>query len=327
MKIIIPNYSLGDSFVENVSVTLEKMGHTIISPPSKSRLISFEYFHLVDEIYSRVYPKKLTNQEKWLKNIIKHSNADILLTLTQSLSEEILLEAKKQNIITIAWWGDTAANMRKQGLLCHGWDFIYIKDRYAAFKLRTLGLNAYYLPEAMNPLWHKPLYNINRINNSILFAGNTYDYRHFLVRQLIDKSDYDIKIFGFAPPKWADHRIVSIFSNKFITKEEKSLEFGNALACINSTAMSEGNSLNCRAFEIAGAAGLQIMEFRPAIEDCFEIGKEILVFSSIDELIDQLNRYSVDKVESQKIRLNGHNRANTCHTYEIRLNYIFSQLK
>lgn len=327
MKIIIPNYILEDSFVDNVRVTLEKMGHTVISPSIKSSLISFKYVHLIEEIYSMAYPKKLTNQEKWLKSIIKNVNADILLTMTQSISEEILLEAKKKNIITIAWWGDTAANMRKQGLLCHGWDFIYIKDKYAAFKLKTLGLNAHYLPEAMNPLWHKPLYNINSINNSILFAGNTYDYRHFLIRQLLDKSDFDMKIYGFSPPKWADDRISNIFLNKYIIKEEKSLEFGKALACINSTAMSEGNSLNCRAFEIAGAAGLQIMEYRPAIEDCFEIGKEILVFSSIEELIEQLKRYAVDKVESQKIRLNAHNRAITSHTYEIRLNNIFSKLK
>ena len=48
--------------------------------------------------------------------------------------------------------------------------------------------------------------------------------------------------------------------------------FGEALACLNSFSPAEGDSLNCRAFEVAGAAGLQLIEDRPAIRECFDPG-------------------------------------------------------
>ena len=327
MKIIIPNYALEDTFVENVVVTLKAMGHTVITPPIRSKIIGHKYVHILEEVYEKIYPNNYTPQEKWLITTLKQNKADLLIALTQSIKEEILFEAKKRKIITVAWWGDTPANMRKEGLLCYGWDYIFIKDKYAAFKLNTLALNAHYLPEAMNPIWHKPLYTANEINDYILFAGNTYDYRHFLIRQLLNNNITKINLFGYPPPKWADKRLSSIYTKKYIIKEEKSKQFGFALACINSTAMSEGNSINCRAFEIAGAAGLQIMEYRQAIEDCFEPGKEILTFSNIDELIELLNKYSKDKDAAIKIRHAGHKRVLSSHTYEIRLKTIFSQIQ
>ena len=43
-------------------------------------------------------------------------------------------------------------------------------------------------------------------------------------------------------------------------------------------------------FEIAGCGGLQIMENRPIIEECFIPGKEILVFNDFEELLDIINR-------------------------------------
>jgi spore maturation protein CgeB len=215
--------------------------------------------------------------------------------------------------------------MRKQGLLCKGWDHIFIKDRYAVFKMKTLGLNAHFLPEAMNPTWHMPVYK--EIGQDIVFAGNTYDYRHFLIRRLLDAGCKNIKLYGNRPPRWADRDIKELFQHKFIVKEEKSRVFGEGAACINSTAMTEGNSINCRAFEIAGAGGLQIMEYRPAIEDCFEPGKEIVTYSSIEELMDKILFYKSNVSASIAIRNAAHSRVISSHTYRHRLEEILQRIK
>lgn len=323
MKFIIPNYSLPDNFTENVACTLRLMGHEVLTAPRPVQLINDKLMHLIQLGYEKFLPESLTPQEKWLLKTYKEYKPDVVLTLTQSLSEEVLLALKKQGILTMCWWGDTPANMRKQGLLCEGWDFIFIKDKYAAFKLKTLGLNAFYLPEAMNPQWHKKCFT--KIDDSLLFAGNTYDYRHFLIYKLMQAGIKDIKLFGQRPPRWAKPEIKKIFLNKFIVKEEKSYYFGSSFACINSTAMSEGNSLNCRTFEIAGTGALQIMEYRQAIEDCFEPEKEIVTYSSFDELLSKINYYKSNPEKAMEVRNACYNRAVKEHTYQNRLELIINK--
>lgn len=324
MRIIIPNTCYPDNFEDNVSFTLRKMGHEVLTMHKPLRILGDKGRHFIQLAEDKLFPNRFTLQEKWLLNVFKSFKPQLVLCLTQTLKEEVLLELKNHNIITVCWWGDTAANMTKQGLLCYGWDFIYIKDKFAANKLRSLDLNAYYLPEAMNPDWHK--WCFNEIDNSILFAGNTYDYRHYLIRKLLQTNKYDIKLVGNRPPRWADDRVKAVYQNKYIVKEEKSLWFGQSLACINSTAMSEFNSLNCRAFEIAGAGGLQIMEYRDALEECFEPGKEILIYKSFQELNATIEKYQKDKKASMAIRQAGHVRALADHSYEKRLQFILKAI-
>ena len=320
MKFIIPNFSYPDTFVDNVAFTLREMGHEVQTAPKPYGILSEKNLFIFNLIRRKVFPDSLTPQEKWLSEQVGTGNFDVLLALTQSIPESLLTACQKKGIVTLAWWGDTAANMSRQGLLCKGWDHIFIKDRYASFKLNTLGLNSHFLPEAMNPAWHKM--NFGEINGHILFAGNVYDYRHYLIRMLAEREVAEIKLFGGGIPGWSDPAVKKAFQAKYITKEEKSFEYGSSLACINSTAMSEGNSLNCRAFEIAGAGGLQIMEYRDAILDCFEPGKEILTYSSLDELIEHISRYRKDKDAAMKIRIAGNKRALAEHTYQKRIDVI-----
>lgn len=324
MRIIIPNYSLDDNFTNNVAYTLVKMGHEVLTVPKPTQLLSHRMMHLMQIVYDRVMPMRLMPQEKWLRSVHKSYRPDLVLALTQELDEELLSELKQAGAVTVSWWGDTPANMRKQGLLVKNWDWVFIKDRYAAFKLNTLGINAEFLPEAMNPDWH--IRNYGKIGSNLCFAGNVYNYRHFLIRQLIEHGLTEITLFGDRPPRWAAPEVKAVYKNRFIVKEEKSRIFGESFACINSTAMSEGNSLNCRAFEIAGAAGLQIMEYRPAIEDCFEPEHEIVTYSSVTELVEKVERLKKDSSLAEKVRLAGHRRALSEHTYQHRIDYIFNKV-
>lgn len=324
MKIIIPNICYDDNFEDNVSYTLRKMGHEVLTMPRPVRILNDKARHLIQLTEEKLFPNRFTVQEKWLLQEYSSFKPQLVLCLTQSLNEEVLLELKKQSITTICWWGDSAANMTRQGLLCYGWDFIYIKDRFAVQKLKSLDLNAFYLPEAMNPDWHQ--WRFKEINSSVLFAGNTYDYRHFLLRKLIGTDKYSIDLFGNRPPRWASSEINSIYRNTYITKLVKSEAFGTAMACINSTSMAEFDSLNCRAFEIAGCGGLQILEYRNAVVECFEPNEEILVYHTFEELLTMLDKITMDIPFARKIRKGGCDRALADHTYSHRLNLIFNNL-
>lgn len=84
--------------------------------------------------------------------------------------------------------------------------------------------------------------------------------------------------------------------------------------------------MNCRAFEIAGAGGLQFLEYRDIVAECFEPGKELLMFDSIDELVELVHHATLDPKWAAEIREAGALRAKAEHTYEHRLLHIFKQL-
>ncbi|MDI1323220.1 MAG: glycosyltransferase [Algoriphagus sp.] len=323
MKILIPNYTLADSFTENVSFTLIQMGHEVFDMGGIS--ISKAYSKIgrvVKELKNKAFPQ-LSEQEKFVLKTISNFKIDVLLSLTQSLDEDVLLACKQKGIITISWWGDTAANMKKMGLFSFHWDFVYIKDAFAAKKLRSLQIPAEQLFEAMNPYWHKP--SFEQQNNEVVIAGSFYDYRQYLTKKLID-NNIELGLYGPPLPTWSDSRIKRIHKQTYVVKVEKAKVFGQGLAVLNSTAMSEFNSVNCRAFEIAGCGGLHIMENRSSIIDCFEPGKEVLTYDSFDELLAVIERAKKYPYEMKIIRASGAKRAHAEHTYEKRLSYILSKL-
>jgi spore maturation protein CgeB len=167
------------------------MGHEVTTMPKASNsILDNKLSHLFTMVNAAANPDYQTKQEKWLEKQLQSSaKYDVLFTLTQSLPQLILEKAKARGLINITWWGDTPANMKKYGLIVKGWDKIYIKDNNAALKLKGLGLNAELLHEAMNPDWHKPLYS--SINNKLIVAGSFYDYRNFLVTDMLKQGVYE----------------------------------------------------------------------------------------------------------------------------------------
>lgn len=319
-RILIPNIPYDDNFEDNVSFTLKAMGHEVLTmnKPNARSARKFNYWKGL--FFQKAFPNELSSQEKWLLKTIKDFKPDIVLCLTQILMPEVLKKVKALGIKTIAWWGDTAANMPKMGLVCEGWDYVFLKDAFAVRKLKSLNINAHYLPEAMNPAWHNKYYKTK--GDHLVFVGNAYNYRNYLITKLVKSRVAPVKLFGSYPPLWSSPEVISAYQNREVTRQEKSFEFGQSLACINSTAMSEFNSLNCRAFEVAGAGGLQILEFREAVTDCFEPDKEILTYSEWDELISLIEKAKMEPVWADTIRENGYKRAHADHTYEKRLKHI-----
>jgi spore maturation protein CgeB len=208
-------------------------------------------------------------------------------------------------------------------MLDPGWDAVYVKDAAAVTKLRLIERNAHLLHEAMNPLWHRPV--TGQANDTIAVAGNSYAFRQAVCVRLME-NNVPIALYGPRPPLWSNPTYRKAHTGKYIVREEKSRVFGGALACLNTFQLAEGNSLNCRAFEIAGAGGLQLIEYRPAIEQCFEPGKELLTFSTFDELMARIERARKESDAMKAIRDAGARRALAEHTYQHRLHIILGNL-
>jgi spore maturation protein CgeB len=325
VRILIPAYGFDDCFVDNVQKTLVEMGHDVRTlghvPYRKYWSLPRYATRVAREMMSGDKPDRVG--QKIIK-LTRDFKPDVILSVTGLLHPLVLEElgrfARGRRVL---WWGDPPANSQKWGILDPGWDWIYVKDRAAEKKLRLVGRNAHLLHEAMNPRWHKPV--AGQKNGSVVIAGNYYAFRQAIILRLMSDG-IDFQLYGSRPPRWAHPKIKQLHTGKYVTGEEKSRVFGEATACLNTFSLAEGDSLNCRAFEIAGAGGLQIIEYRSAIEECFEPGKELLTFQTYDELLHCISRARTYPGEMVAIREAGAKRALSHHTYQHRLRVILNNL-
>jgi spore maturation protein CgeB len=325
MKWLVLGPMYPDTFADNIVATLRAMGHSVRAQPQEPILGPVARLKAVYvERRQAASASYLSPTESWAITEARSWRPDVLLAPTQQVREEALVQLKRAGVgARVAWWADPPANMRRMGLASTEWDLLLFKDKLAVGKFRLAGLNAHLLHEAMNPVWHKPV--SSHLNDDLVFAGNWYGYRQLLVMQLLRRG-VGVALYGPPPPRWAHTDIRTRFSGKYITRLEKSRVFGEALACLNSTSTAEGDSLNCRAFEIAGAGGLQLFEDRESISDCFSPGEEILVYGSLDEVVEYCARARSEPTWAARIRAAGAARAHAHHTYRQRLERIIELL-
>jgi spore maturation protein CgeB len=325
LRILVPNFPAPDSFTDNVVHTLRGMGHEVRCmdrPVSRDR---GRIRRIVHDARAGYFPDTLSGQERWALLQAKEWKPDLVLCLTLALREEVLWELKRRGVgVCAAWWGDTPANMRGMGLLQDGWDQIYLKDVDAVTKFHAVGLPAAVLHEAANPEWHHPVPSRSQEDSDVVIvAGNYYGYRQFLVGRLAD-AGIPLALYGTKPPRWSTGAVRAHFRNRYIVREEKSRIFHAGLACLNSTHLSEGQSLNCRAFEICATGSLQLIEPKRALSDCFEPGREVLTYSSVDEIVAHLERARTEPEWARGIREAGLRRTLAEHTYRHRLTHILN---
>lgn len=87
---------------------------------------------------------------------------------------------------------------------------------------------------------------------------------------------------------------------------------------------ARGPQIKGRNFEIPGAGGFLLTSHADNLDEYFAPGREIAIFSSVDDLISQIRHYLAHPDERERIRAAGHARALRDHTYERRFLDIFN---
>jgi spore maturation protein CgeB len=81
-----------------------------------------------------------------------------------------------------------------------------------------------------------------------------------------------------------------------------------------------------RHFEIPAWGGFQLAPYVEFLEDSFEIGREIAVYSTVDDLADRIGYYLAREPLREAIARAGHERVRRDHTYERRWQEIFGRM-
>jgi spore maturation protein CgeB len=177
--------------------------------------------------------------------------------------------------------------------------------------VRGLDGTPWYAPEAADPAFHHRV-DVPR-DLEIVFIGQSYGLRTNLVRYL-QRRGFQIEIFGSGWP------------NGFVSFEKTRELYSRAHIVLGLGGvghMSSVKHLKGRDFEVPMCGGLYLTTFNPELSDHYQIGKEILCYSSFEECAEIVHWILRHPEEAQEIRQTALDRSLREHTWDRRFRQLF----
>jgi spore maturation protein CgeB len=318
-----------DSFEWHVVDSLQHLGCTVRLIHSRSNV--WQSHRLVEKARQKLSGLLFREPERQfegslLRTIIDFSPSVILVLLGNQLSPKTAVAIRKHSTAKlVCWCQDQMTTLGRQFLLSCEYDAVFVKDRYMQdlFSRMIRSTSFHYLPEAYNPRTHRPLTLTDRDRETygcdVMIAGTLYYYRQEIIRQFIENLDgIHIKIWG-AKPDWLLDRLPGRYMGRYVHGDDKVRAALSAKICLNTLHFAEVNGLNCRAFELAGCGGFQMVTRVPVLAEHFEPEVEVATFGSVDELLEKTVHYLRNPAAALAIAERGRQRAHREHTYEHRL--------
>jgi spore maturation protein CgeB len=315
-----------DCFADNVVDALQRMGHKVTQLGSARPRYRHQLSNWIAMTARGALPRFDEQAQQGIIRIATDTCCEIVINLDAFLMPGIVGQLAQGGIRTALWFPDHVANIGRQLMLLAPYDALFFKEPHVVEHLRAnLGLPVYYLPEACNPRWHRPLIAAGT-EPYLVTAGNMYPSRVKLLERLIAKG-IPLKLYGSGFPRWLGETSVRrAHTGRYIFREEKARVFRSAVGVLNTLHPAEIAGVNVRLFEAAGCGAAVITEFRPAVSELFAVGEEVLAFHDFDELVDQATRLLNESGLTAALGDAATQRAHRDHTYELRLSSILERL-
>jgi spore maturation protein CgeB len=318
-----------DSFEWHIVDSLKHIGCTVRLVNSRRAIAGAPGF--TDKVVHKTVNLLMREPERRVEArlfaaIDEFSPTIILVVLGNMLSPKTMeLIRRRTSARVVCWCQDQMTTIGRQFLLGGGYDAVFVKDRYMQelFSAMIRSTRFYYLPEACNPRMHRPIalspQDSETYGCDVMIAGTLYYYRQEILLQMIKQMEgIHLKIWG-SKPDWLLDRLPGRYMGRHVHGDEKVRAALSAKICLNTLHYGEVNGLNCRAFEIAGCGGFQMITRVPVLAEHFEPEVEVVTFGSVDELIEKTAYYLRDPAAAAAIAERGRLRAHRDHTYEHRL--------
>lgn len=154
----------------------------------------------------------------------------------------------------------------------------------------------------------------NQCRYPVSFIGTNYGNRGAWISAL-RKHGIEVACFGHGWPGGA----ISAEQIPLIIRESViSLNFGDSGIVWDGWSPRRSRQIKARAFEVPGYGGFLLTQPAEDLDQYFEIGGEIALFESPDELARKIKHYLTHPNERDAIALAGHLRVRREHTYEER---------
>ncbi len=273
--------------------------------------------------------------------IAERFEPDLVLAMAQApLGRSTLQRLRRDGIPTAMWFVEDFRLFTYWKAFAPFYDaFFVIQKEPFLSELKAIGVeNAYYLPLAALPTFHKPLKlsaaEQQYYGSQISFMGAGYPNRRQAFRQLLP---FDFKIWG---SDWNGDQLLKPYvqqEGQRITPEESIKIFNattinlNLHSSIKSTQLvSQGDFVNPRTFELASCGAFQLVDQRGLLSELFNTEgseAELVVFTTMPELLETIDYYLAHPKERFSLGLRARARILHDHTYHIRMNTLLEYIQ
>lgn len=316
VKILVYGEPYEWAMAHNVVETCSELGHKANIFDFTRYLYRTRALNLKNRILDRLFFKNVAKEiNNGLLEAIKGDSYDILLVMKGiHLFPETIVAAKRHVCHVVNWNPDDFFNpLNCSKFLLDSFskfDCIFTPRLHLIEEYRLKGakrveaLHWYYLPKIQHPVSvsdeEKKTYG-----SDIAFVGTWSKRREQLLSSL---SGFDLRIWG---SHW--HRASKKFRGLI---DCRTPVFGVDMCKVicsskinmNILTVENRDTTNIRNFEIPACGGFQLCERSPEIMRLFEEDKEIALYQTLDDLVDQCTRYLGDELKLQQIRQEGHKR-------------------
>jgi spore maturation protein CgeB len=176
----------------------------------------------------------------------------------------------------------------------------------------------------------------DELRHDVTFVGQPHGDR----REVVER----VRAAGFAVECWGngweagrlDHDgMVDVFrtsrinlnlSNAFVPRPSLRMRLGAIARGQRIDRSPRRSQIKGRTFEVPGSGGFLLTERVPHLEEYFEPGSEIAVYSGVDELVEQVGYWLSHPEERAAVAAAGYRRVAAEHTYDHRFEEIFRRM-
>ena len=315
-----------DRFAENVGDALQRLGHVVTQlgaarPQGHSQLVD-----RAAGLARQALPHLDERAQDRIVRAALRADCEIIINVDSLLVPSVVTRLRRSGVPVAFWFPDHVANLGRQLMLLAPYDAIFFKEPLLTDRVRAmLDLPVYYLPEACNPRWHRPVIQAGT-EPCLVIAGSMYPSRMRLLDRLIAKG-IPLRLYGSRFPRWIGETACrAVHTGRYVAREEKARVFRSAAGVLNTMNLAEVNGVNARLFEAAGCGAAVLTDFRSTVPELFEVGNEVLVFHDFDDLVEQATRLLSERGLTARLGDAATQRAHRDHTYDLRVTAILEKL-
>jgi len=310
----------------------------IDKPGNSSQFVVDAMKRLGLKVFLYAYRNKV-NYENDLLALVEEKKPDYFFTQKgEILSPELIRKFKKKGCITIYWCFDAAMGDWYIPIASEH-DFAFSNNEDHVLKLREAGISNV---EWMHQGFAREFFGIE--------GGETFVspcYADLAMIGTMGSPIYNrrcesallLKKYGFDIKWWGPHLARNFTNIKYHLKgvgniwagrEVYTKDFADVIRHIKIFIGEDADIpitrkyLSNRSFAVMGCGGFYLCRRTPGVEYAFEIGKEIDVFDTDDELITKVKYYLKNENERKRIATAGQKKVLEMYTYKKQLGKIFS---
>jgi len=340
MKVLFSSYHNPNfgSMTESIEKTIINMGFQL-------EIFDWYRFLIPGRLRERIpllHRLDINRINRTLIRKVQNFQPDILIVAGGvTIYPETIKEIKNlTNVVAANWIADYPRNFDRQLKACIHYDHFFVSGNDALAKYRETGRkNGHWLPFACDPEIHKPVDISNedkrKYGCDICFVGSNYPERVSILEKL---SGLDLGIWGIGwdrlpvdsplrqhvrggvlqPEEWTKvYNCSKIVLNILSIKLDGAIELADP---------KYGHIANTKVFEILGCGAFQLVETKSDVVKLFKPGKHLVCYEDSGELVQQIEYYLNNPVDRELIADNGRRIAHEEHTYQHRLEEMFSYI-